>query len=1477
MKKQSFLLSLLLLAFVSQLCAWNSAPRNIALGKTATQSSTGYTIGGAEKAIDGNTNGKWNPGNNSITHTNGQADPWWQLDLGSLNEIQRIKIWNRLDCCSNRLSGFYIMVSETPITANNTVAGTGQVVVGPFDFKDGSERSQSWSIDSKGRYIRIFIPGPSKILSLAEVEVFSNQDQFLDQEQIAGAVHFGQGTWWQSFTPGENGILTQFDALLVKNDNQSTYTMKIFEGEGAIPEKLIHEQSFPNGQQHPYEWMVFRFNQRIFVEKGKKYTVQLEKSIWLLEAGQYEKGKSSLWDASWDLAFKTYLAESVKDQAQENGGTAFAPCYGCWQSFTVGTSGTLAKIDGLISPIPNAADIILKVYQGEGVNEDKLLLNQSFPLPARSGYHWYSFSPNKAITLAKDQKYTIVIQKVGWHATGGDRYPKGRMYDNNLPHADFTFRSYVIPDASNYVVIDPNKVPTTINPMIDPKINVKDKRPVTVPVQTTEVTTLLNNNLASYFRQFNIQHVSSTVVDGKAAFSGTATIAGINAIEIEAILQDLGSSRIGLNTVTAKLPGSAQMAAQVLDEVLGTTLSKYIPVGLPAPTVRSFTIYFAENGTIPEAIEAVLGSNQPWSVLQSGPFSIKDISLSLGASGLNTSKKTIKMTLHGGAELSGIPMAIQGTLAGGQADGAEVVLEGTIKHISIGKLIRGIAGESPDIAQIINVIPPPFLNINIDHITAAISPTQKSFAGNMKASFGDFEVSMQPNIAGKMAFTIGIQPPNVSKIASLIGSSTLNSLQQLSDFNFALIVSSANGAIKSNLPALTGEEFAATKGLNVIGQYTLNQKHQQLLGVKSLNVTAQIPTNPINIRLAANVKADAKIGNAFTFKGITFELKPNPQDLYMGAGGDFMVHLKDVDLNFAGNMRLYPTEAKISPSLLLKAVGDKETNVWEKPFGIPGVAISQLGMAPIFTANFPWVGGSATGALEIGTTSKRLKGEVTFSVDMANPHKSLLDGKINNLSIMSLIDAFSTKEMPNTLRKGLSTGLNNVKTYIAPTPMNLFGKDYERGINISGQTNLFGLKSTLDLLVDPQSLTISCRGEIDKIRLESGGFTFFELSGHNQPNALVGFTVSPTQFPELEVNGAVTVMEIKGSTLIKINKDLLTFQVSGNLFKGAFKADVEVTAREYTDIKNADFYAKVKMKNEMQQLLSDEIVNFIRDRSADSRKALKDADLFVKKAQQSNSIPADLANEAKKGLDLLTHVERGLAVAGEYLTRGLLEETFNIKEIGFEGNLNILRGQVAANTKFTIFGQDVNSQTTINLNVADARDQIKKMAEDIGKKILAEMRRSAGSIGSEVDKLIMNATNEMGNFIQKGGEWVRDVAKEIGNWTKEWTEGKKMSRSLRSGEGYLSFFNNAAVVVRVNFSFTYRGQVISNNKDLTAGYTREFFIPPGASNIVLEVKGVATLDKEKFNKSFGSPSGLKKAYKVIGTSFNVGYREISPN
>jgi F5/8 type C domain/PASTA domain len=162
---------------------------NVAVGKKTSQSST-YPGGLPSKAVDGNTNGNW--AENSVTHTNSEANAWWQVDLGAVHSIVQIKIWNRTDCCPERLSNFFVLVSNAPFTSNDLNSTLSQPGVAAFPAPSQAGVPTTITVGKPGRYVRVQLVG-ANYLSLAEVEVMA------DVPNVAWSRPAGKHTLARSF------------------------------------------------------------------------------------------------------------------------------------------------------------------------------------------------------------------------------------------------------------------------------------------------------------------------------------------------------------------------------------------------------------------------------------------------------------------------------------------------------------------------------------------------------------------------------------------------------------------------------------------------------------------------------------------------------------------------------------------------------------------------------------------------------------------------------------------------------------------------------------------------------------------------------------------------------------------------------------------------------------------------------------------------------------------------------------------------------------------------------------------------------------------------------------------------------------------------------------------------------------------------------------------------------------------------------
>jgi hypothetical protein len=148
---------------------------NIARGKPTKQSSDAYGAF-ASRAVDGNVDGSFF--NSSVTHTQAEPSPWIEIDLGESENIDHIIVWNRTDCCSDRLKNYWIFISDKPFQSGDK-PNSVKAQAGVRSIKGGVANPSFVTKDhiGHGRYVRIQLDAKEsgEYLNLAEVEIFRAQ------------------------------------------------------------------------------------------------------------------------------------------------------------------------------------------------------------------------------------------------------------------------------------------------------------------------------------------------------------------------------------------------------------------------------------------------------------------------------------------------------------------------------------------------------------------------------------------------------------------------------------------------------------------------------------------------------------------------------------------------------------------------------------------------------------------------------------------------------------------------------------------------------------------------------------------------------------------------------------------------------------------------------------------------------------------------------------------------------------------------------------------------------------------------------------------------------------------------------------------------------------------------------------------------------------------------------------------------------
>ena len=140
-----------------------SGYENIVVGKAASQSSTFSHAANpiADKAVDGLVDGHFNV--RSTTHTNRNAKAWWEVDLGANEIVYGVTVYNRLDCCGERLQNFNVSLTDASGKITKTTHfGVGVLVTYPVHIPNG--------VVAKKVKVQL---GGTNYLQLAEVQVWA--------------------------------------------------------------------------------------------------------------------------------------------------------------------------------------------------------------------------------------------------------------------------------------------------------------------------------------------------------------------------------------------------------------------------------------------------------------------------------------------------------------------------------------------------------------------------------------------------------------------------------------------------------------------------------------------------------------------------------------------------------------------------------------------------------------------------------------------------------------------------------------------------------------------------------------------------------------------------------------------------------------------------------------------------------------------------------------------------------------------------------------------------------------------------------------------------------------------------------------------------------------------------------------------------------------------------------------------------------
>ena len=176
---------------------------SIARGK---MTRTSGSLGGArsELVVDGKVNGNYQDG--GVFHSALSLQSWIEVDLGAIYPISAVRLWNRTDCCGERLQDASVYISSVPFASQSVGAGIGAGLLEKrFPLGGNKPTYTVLTGEVAGRYVRIQADSkePTAIINLAELEVFSSNDTprnslFQGGPSIVTSIKSG-GNWANEF------------------------------------------------------------------------------------------------------------------------------------------------------------------------------------------------------------------------------------------------------------------------------------------------------------------------------------------------------------------------------------------------------------------------------------------------------------------------------------------------------------------------------------------------------------------------------------------------------------------------------------------------------------------------------------------------------------------------------------------------------------------------------------------------------------------------------------------------------------------------------------------------------------------------------------------------------------------------------------------------------------------------------------------------------------------------------------------------------------------------------------------------------------------------------------------------------------------------------------------------------------------------------------------------------------------------------
>jgi hypothetical protein len=477
--------------------------------------------------------------------------------------------------------------------------------------------------------------------------------------------------------------------------------------------------------------------------------------------------------------------------------------------------------------------------------------------------------------------------------------------------------------------------------------------------------------------------------------------------------------------------------------------------------------------------------------------------------------------------------------------------------------------------KLLRFIPASFKSKEITSVTASINPTNKNFSALAQTSFGEAEIQFNGAAAeDKSTILFAVAPPAGFKFSQL--ATALSPMDGIDLSGTALIISTlADEDAKCNLSALKDEgDIKVEEGVNIFSSIKLSDDLAKLLKVNAVKLKGTCNETFTNMSMQAALDLSIPMGQSITMKEVVFGMRlgtVNPIELTIG--GKIEAKVGNDLLGFNASFGFAPIDQKISGEFFMAALqkqgsgmvtgkkgadGKSDLPEWTNPFGIPGVGLRKLGVSAGLDFKNPILISSLglTGAARLGTVAdrnKHIEGDATIVVDITKPTNSLIDITMKNMTILAMIEAFmDNANIQGQLRTMLNTGIDNGRVLVVPVDgMVAFGKTYNKGVAVSCQLSLAGIKGNGDFSLNESG--VAGGGSLDAINWGNGAFI---ISGRTTDRPQFKFAYTKGSVPTFFIDGKISLLGISSETTASLDATGFAFTTTGKI-ANAFEATLE--------------------------------------------------------------------------------------------------------------------------------------------------------------------------------------------------------------------------------------------------------------------------------------------------------------------------------